>query len=298
MYQIVIPLAVSLHTPNVCGELHCFSLHNKAINLLNRNSEIMTLHRYNLHSSSGLSPMGWSLRSDDFDYAHDLIAQGSPMQQQHNGDLIIGDLHILRNYRQLSLTIKRGTSLELAVVKKILQPIRATTGLFGPLGENITEDLPVELTKFTQHIMAILKQPPLTENLTHKNGLNPQLLALNIGLGPGLTPSYDDMMVGVLSVLHSDLSLNSRLLSESFYLPMTELERLTTKVSATFLKYAIQGIFTSPLLAVIYLFRQYKPDTSAVDKLLNYGHTSGADLLLGIWLGALILQTFHSDKGC
>ncbi|MDF7666935.1 DUF2877 domain-containing protein [Orbaceae bacterium ESL0727] len=297
MYQIVMPLAVSLHTPTVCGALHCFSLHNKAINLLNQNSEMITLHRYNMHSSSGLSPMGWLLRSDDFDYLYDRIAQGSPMQQQPNGDLMIGDLHLLHHSRQLSLTMKRHARLQLAVVKEILKPIRAMTGLFGPLGDNITTDLPVALTEYIQTMLTILKQPPLMENLAPKHGVNPQLLALNIGLGPGLTPSYDDMLVGTLSVLYCDDDINAHLLADAFLVPMAELERLTTKVSATFLHYAIQGIFTSPLLAVIYAFRQYKSSGVAVTKLLNYGHTSGADLLLGIWLGTLILQAFHGDKG-
>lgn len=290
MYQLVAPLAVSMHAPLACGELHCFSLHNKSINLINQNNEIVTLHRYNYSHNNGLSPMGWLLKANDFDYIYDLIAQGAAIQQQTNDDLCIGDIEFIRHYREITLTIKTKLNLEPTAVKKILSPISTNTGLFGSLGDNITENLPIELTELIQYFICLLKS--LTGKLSYKKQLDEKSFTLNIGLGPGLTPSYDDMIVGILAVLHSALKINPKYLSELLNLSMDKLELLTTKVSATFLNYAIRGIFSSSLLAVIHLFRQYelnrrqseqnRANLLAVNRLLGYGHTSGADLLLGI----------------
>lgn len=279
MYTVVNPLAVSVHTPDVCGQVHCFSLHNKVINLVNCQDQIITLHRYN----NGLSPMGWSLKSDDFDDIYELITQGTGVEQTETGDLLIGDIRLNKKCRQLALIPKRKSILSGEIPKTLFKSIKQPTGLFGPLGCNITEDLPNDLQSLVNQFLLLLNQDAYD-------------LSPYIGLGPGLTPSYDDTVIGILAVLHSETRLTNELSPLLFNYPLSKLESLTTKISATFLAYSIQGIFTSNLLAVISLIRQYSHHSLAIKRLLNYGHTSGADLLLGIWLGALILQAFHINK--
>ena len=65
---------------------------------------------------------------------------------------------------------------------------------------------------------------------------------------------------------------------------------VTTAVSVSYLRYAAQGYFASPLLHVVHALSCPKRTAVAIDSLLALGHTSGADPLLGFWLGQLLLQ--------
>ena len=108
-----------------------------------------------------------------------------------------------------------------------------------------------------------------------------------IGLGAGLTPAGDDFNVGVMAVL--------------WYLdgegPAPELRRAleseiarrcagTTDVSREFLRAALRGEFSEPILAL------FEPGTApgelagAVRRAMAVGHTSGADMLCGMLLAA------------
>lgn len=293
MYHIVTPLAVSSHVPDMWGELHCFSLHQQAINLTNINQQIITLHRHN-----SLSPMGWLLKSDDFDDIYDYIDAGEVAVQTPDGDLLIGDIQLNKHHRQLILNTDDFQSDRLDFVEhlpvpidllnSVLSSVEVNTGLYGLLSNNIEMDLPTELDTFIQQFQLLLTAQPYD--------LKPY-----IGLGPGLTPSYDDMIVGILAMLHSDRLLDKSRLIQTLNLSLKQLELLTTKISATFLTYAINGLFSLNLLTVIKRIRQRNYNRQAIvtsiHELLRFGHTSGADVLLGIWLGSLILERYQHKKG-
>ncbi|MDS0726965.1 DUF2877 domain-containing protein, partial [Escherichia coli] len=55
-------------------------------------------------------------------------------------------------------------------------------------------------------------------------------------------------------------------------------------------RYAAQGYFASPLLHFVHALSCPKRTAVAIDSLLALGHTSGADTLLGFWLGQQLLQ--------
>ncbi len=69
-------------------------------------------------------------------------------------------------------------------------------------------------------------------------------------------------------------------------------------MSVSYLRYAAQGYFASPLLHFVHALSCPKRTAAAIDSLLALGHTSGADTLLGFWLGQQLLQGNHENTGC
>jgi hypothetical protein len=63
-------------------------------------------------------------------------------------------------------------------------------------------------------------------------------------------------------------------------------------VSVAYLEYAARGIFASPLLHFAYALSNAKRLPMALGHLLSLGHTSGADTLLGFWLGQQAIRSF------
>jgi Protein of unknown function (DUF2877) len=123
-----------------------------------------------------------------------------------------------------------------------------------------------------------------------------------VGLGPGLTPSGDDFLVGCLRGLwlirqnqHAAFPMLDRL--RAGLLP--DLDDRTTRVGAEFIRYALKGAFAEILdQAAIALLIPAHPQRvqSAVDRLLAQGETSGTDTTLGLLtcLEALLLRV--SDR--
>lgn len=269
--QQIKPLIISAHAPNVKSELSLFSVHEHTVNLINHQQQLLTLHRY----GSGLSPMGWVLKTNDFDAIKFRLANGHlTITQQINGDLILNDVLLNYNTHICNMTLKcrAGTQLNKTAIRQLLVQINYPTGLFGLLQENIIDNPAPELVILCDQLNRLMlgQYADITQF---------------IGLGPGLTPSFDDIMVGIFSVLASDHRFKPKIEQLKTAMLALPLDVLTTTISATFLKYALQGQFSLSVLNVIERLNQHNYGHRAFHNLLNYGHTSGADLLLGIWLG-------------
>lgn len=103
-----------------------------------------------------------------------------------------------------------------------------------------------------------------------------------LGLGPGLTPSGDDLLVGFLAGLHGAGMARSFLAGIAPDLLALAHAR-TTYLSRNFLGHAVGGRFGEPILD---LFRADGPAPleGAARRLLAFGASSGADCLAGIIL--------------
>ena len=136
--------------------------------------------------------------------------------------------------------------------------------------------------KFTELFVAIKKK-------NQNDCVN--ILKKLIGLGSGLTPSADDALIGILSVLefHSKagLEISDNLASIIYNIS----ENRTTDVSRKYFKCAYQKRFSLPLINVVRsLFENdFKFDFPALAKLLNTGHSSGKDTMRGIILAQNLL---------
>lgn len=111
-----------------------------------------------------------------------------------------------------------------------------------------------------------------------------QILRYFLGRGKGLTPSGDDIILGILSVdqafpfLQSAFKqiLNTLLLEKG----------LTTTVSEEYLTYALKGQFSTILIKIMRFLSgsQNESANDLLEELLQNGHTSGLDTATGICL--------------
>lgn len=271
------PLAISASVPSDIGPLHCFAIHDRVINLVNQQQQLITLHK----SHNGISPMGYVLKADDFLYIKDILSSKTQTNiLQSAQGIVIDDTLLTINARQLQLNVKHKFISSFAFVDPLVRQFNQQTGLFGCLKSINKDKLPVELQHLCEQILLFLNEQTYD-------------LSSIIGLGPGLTPTGDDIITGILLMIHSDPFCYQLLSKTQPNFNLALLEQQTTKVSAHFLYYAAHGIFSANLLNVLHLIRCKKNmNLTAIDRLLDYGHTSGADIMLGIWLGSLILGKY------
>lgn len=110
-----------------------------------------------------------------------------------------------------------------------------------------------------------------------------------LGLGPGLTPSGDDVLCGVLIGLHilGDRRLagdeHRQALRTLTTLIGSEAGRRTTALSRTLLHHAAQGVAMQPLLDILCTLGTGS-DLRGLEMLFAVGHTSGSDMLAGVCL--------------
>jgi hypothetical protein len=105
-----------------------------------------------------------------------------------------------------------------------------------------------------------------------------------LGRGPGLTPSGDDLLLGMIAALWCAGSISG---SGAAAL-RDELEPIarqrTTRVSVEYLHHACAGKVIDPLQELLVVLDRGDAIgiAGAVDRLRLFGHTSGADCLLGV----------------
>jgi hypothetical protein len=109
-----------------------------------------------------------------------------------------------------------------------------------------------------------------------------------IGLGPGLTPSGDDFLVGCLRglwLMSQDEVATREMFACLGQRFLSDLKARTTQVGAEFIRYALKGIFAEILDAVaVALLAPAHPQLvpTAVGRLLAQGDTSGTDTMRGL----------------
>lgn len=109
-----------------------------------------------------------------------------------------------------------------------------------------------------------------------------------IGLGFGLTPAGDDFILGMLaaSTLLKDYYAAGSLdfLHESLQKTVPNLLDKTNFISAGYLKYAIEGCFSETLISLTaqLVSEKLTSDNKNLTKLLQYGASSGLDILGGL----------------
>lgn len=114
-----------------------------------------------------------------------------------------------------------------------------------------------------------------------------------IGLGVGLTPSGDDLLVGLLAALEATDNPMRAALARSIAI---EAGARTTAIGANALWHAARGEFAERLHDVLMAIGLDDPETTetAVARATDYGATSGVDTLVGLFLGLEVATADHS----
>jgi hypothetical protein len=110
-----------------------------------------------------------------------------------------------------------------------------------------------------------------------------EVAARLIGLGPGLTPSGDDALVGIEAALHALARPSAGFMA----LANDNVEGRTTALAATLLRHAGAGEFAERLhtLLAALLGSDDEGIPAALDRAVAWGATSGTDCLLGVLIG-------------
>ena len=273
--MICSPLAASDCLPPISGVWVCENRFNHAINLRNASHQLLTLHRY----GQGISPMGWLIGRADFDQLAHFLEPETRLTAM-NGGLHTPYFQLLKPRRTLCLRMSDTLQIAPQLLGQYLARYDKETGLCGPLSQ--TPHSPSPYLKIFE-----------TQLSRWAQGLTPDWRSM-IGLGPGLTPSGDDMLVGMMAVLYATYhtaQLSSLLPTES------QLTALTTSVSASYLYYAKLGYFSTTLHTLLRrLACGSQGIAHSLESMLHHGHTSGADTLLGMDL-TLRWQHAHQRRG-
>ena len=114
---------------------------------------------------------------------------------------------------------------------------------------------------------------------------------LLIGLGTGLTPSGDDVLVGIEASLHA----LARPAAGFLGLATGDVEGRTTALAATLLRHAAAGEFAERLhvLLAALLGSDDEAIPAAIDRAVAWGATSGTDCLLGVLIGLDVAAGVH-----
>jgi hypothetical protein len=109
------------------------------------------------------------------------------------------------------------------------------------------------------------------------------------GLGPGLTPSGDDFIVGYLAALHSRCRLDSALrpFLDGLISPLARVASASNLISRQFMLNALDGEFAEGLAVVVAAIAAHDGQRAraAAERLACLGHSSGCDSLLGLLFG-------------
>lgn len=115
-----------------------------------------------------------------------------------------------------------------------------------------------------------------------------------IGLGPGVTPAGDDLLIGLLAGLWSTLGKDQRQLSfvHSFGDRLMEIANQTNLISRTYLYHAIHGQFSSSLSNLAEVIAFGSENIRAISEAaMRVGHSSGMDSVTGLLIGLCIWNT-------
>lgn len=110
-----------------------------------------------------------------------------------------------------------------------------------------------------------------------------------LGLGFGLTPSGDDFILGAISAMQLTGRSNAHL--------RTPISNYKNAFSRTMLLDGMDGYFPEPLLRVIRILDSNGNPEREIADLLRIGHTSGYDMVAGIYYAAAKLIPLNEHSG-
>lgn len=217
-------------------------------------------------------------------------------------DFLNGPINICVN--EIPRILDVGTCIEISSTKaKIWEPIK-----FGPINaDRLFENLPETYRKDLIEAKSLL--PKSLSSLRFKTIAQPALIDLCLflrdkktapvpaiksllGLGPGLTPSGDDFLIGMMLVLHTvgekDLFLKLAKIVKNF----ASLQ--TSSISNAHLSAMTDSAQANCLLhELLFALQGKKSIKQALIRAENFGHSSGKDAIAGIITALFSLRKRH-----
>ncbi|HEX6269447.1 MAG TPA: DUF2877 domain-containing protein [Anaerolineales bacterium] len=113
-----------------------------------------------------------------------------------------------------------------------------------------------------------------------------------IGLGPGVTPSGDDILIGYLAGLRGAAAQDDRRLAflSTFGESLSKCTKDINEISRTYLHHAIKGEFSSSIIRLASAISggEQQRLMSAAKGAMRAGHSSGMDAVTGLLIGLAV----------
>lgn len=259
-------LSVSSYWPLSSTHPRVFKRLNTYAHSINFDHEgtLLTFHDH----SRIASPMSIRLNIDDTDLQHYFatINQVTLMAQGLCLDTVCYPWSLCpTTTHQLSLTSALTPSQQCTLQARVAQAIHA----YPPFNIEVSS------------LQSRIKQ--LHHALLGEGSLERAVEAL-IGVGPGLTPAGDDILLGVLAGLNYQQSIPLLDHYKQILKPRVLKPNATVWLSQQFLAFALEGWFIEPLVTLVEALQQAQDIDSIIDTIRTLGHSSGQDVLQGLWL--------------
>lgn len=266
--------------PPLSGKVH--SVFNHAINIAFGSELIgITRRRY------GNSPFNILVDIPDPLKFDSLWKQGDFVCAQK--DHLVFSNHITINLKNCAIwdpdypSTKKNSHLDKNILENffdtlMLLPLK---GIFWQKTKSYHQNKMPDLRVYTDSLMTACKKQDETTITT--------TLTRIIGSGNGLTPSGDDFLCGfVVTLLYAArLTEISCQLSKTIDCLITALDfqkQNTTWTSQMMLKAAVKGWIIEPAIQIISdIFEGSLPNVNSITKMWSIGHSSGADMIAGIY---------------
>ncbi len=186
--------------------------------------------------------------------------------------------------------IQEGMPVELnpehIAIGQLLLPYKRDNSFDGRIRDISDKLLPHAVNEFlsaTDNLCCGLDRLPPDYRKKVTDALSAGELSSYIGLGAGLTPSFDDACVGYMAVCRA-LGVESRLIIST--------DTDTTDISLRYLKLAQNGYFGEPVCRVINALTGEDNLEASLELLKSIGATSGCDMIYGMRLAINKLLNF------
>lgn len=217
---------------------------------------------------------------------------GDTFRFKTDGEMIINEDKVIygdsKLFSSLIETVHCNEN-DLQVKKREVDNYLETRGHYGGLlnaylaQSHKEHHLSISLSIYDNYFQQLLKQL--------RKDFSGESLKQFVGLGVGLTPSGDDFIVGLLSVLSRYDTSGKWLNGIRNELKSSHIDKKTTRVSSYMIQYALDGYFNA---ALIELVCGKKVESLAIVN--SIGSTSGTDMLTGVGFGLDRLITSQKER--
>ncbi|EOL44590.1 DUF2877 domain-containing protein [Enterococcus caccae] len=271
-----------IQTQSLKGEVH--STFNRTINIICDSGELYTIAAEELDNAPN------TLRVTNFFNNRPQLIIKTPVYSQ-NGRLMIGEIAAIEiqgasewHYPEIEFPKKQEYSKISKRVDQLqgwLIPLESTGGYLLNKKQATTYEkmLHTMLWQESEQLLAYLKEKQLFQAMKQ--------LKRVIGLGPGLTPSGDDFLVG-LALIFTTVHYPYHSLKQWLFNSRNELRKRTNIISFSALDWAIKGVARERIGS--FLKELFYGESEVVLKrkmlaVLAIGSTSGGDMLTGMLEG-------------
>ncbi len=267
-------------------ELQVHSVFETSINLM-ADEELLTMAADNRE----LMPMGFIVDTAELNHyglqAGDIVIYGQKIFQLPRGIRISLEGAEIRKV-SLSETFESESSIDQTSLQIIRRKLLESEGggisdLAALLPEADVIDSPLNIySKYIKEDLFAFLDALRKKDYVFAADLTERLL----GFGPGLTPSGDDFLTGIILFLYYKEADN-----EFFQKIVTLARQRTTVLSYHMINNAASGKAYESYLSLIRALAGQGQESleTLADRVLRYGASSGSDFLLGVYCAALIL---------